>query len=121
MKEWRPLAEQGDADAQSMLGAMYSLGKGVPQDDKVAAKWFEKAAEQGDAGAQNQLGNMYDEGHGVSQSFIRAFMWWDIAASLGNNDAKRKRGIIEEQMTPADVLKAKQLAKECIAKVYKDC
>ena len=36
LKEWTPLAEQGDADAQSNLGVMYDNGAGVPQDDKAA-------------------------------------------------------------------------------------
>ena len=36
LAEWRPLAEQGDADAQYNLGRMYSQGKGVPQDDAEA-------------------------------------------------------------------------------------
>jgi len=27
LQEWRPLAEQGGADAQTMLGGMYQLAK----------------------------------------------------------------------------------------------
>jgi hypothetical protein len=79
------------------------------------------AAEQKSSANQYDLGLKYALGQGVAKDLTRAYMWWDIAASLGNKDAKRKRGIIEEQMIPADVLKAKQLAKECIAKGYKDC
>ncbi len=51
LKEWRPLAEQGDANAQFNLGSMYEYGEGVPQDDKEAARWFRLAAEQGYAKA----------------------------------------------------------------------
>ncbi len=32
LKEFRPLAEQGDADGQFNLGLMYELGRGVTQD-----------------------------------------------------------------------------------------
>jgi TPR repeat protein len=32
----RPLADQGDADAQNILGLMYAQGRGVPQDYVVA-------------------------------------------------------------------------------------
>ena len=32
LREWTPLAEQGDADAQNNLGEMYRKGDGVPQD-----------------------------------------------------------------------------------------
>ena len=33
LREWRPLAEQGDAGAQFNLGLMYNEGQGVPQDN----------------------------------------------------------------------------------------
>ena len=36
LREWRPLADQGDEFAQFMLGAMYHNGKGVVEDDKEA-------------------------------------------------------------------------------------
>ena len=38
LEEWTPLAEQGDAQAQSFLGVMYDNGEGVLQDYKTAAK-----------------------------------------------------------------------------------
>ena len=59
LKEWTPLAEQGDTDAQFSLGNRYRQGKGVPQDYKTAVKWYRLAAEQGYADAQGNLGVMY--------------------------------------------------------------
>ncbi len=47
LRESRPLAEQGNAIAQNNLGLMYDQGRGVPQDDARAVKWYSKAAEQG--------------------------------------------------------------------------
>ncbi len=44
-----PLAEQGNADAQSILGEMYDDGQGFAQDYAEAVKWYRKAAEQGQA------------------------------------------------------------------------
>jgi TPR repeat protein len=55
LREWKPLAELGDARAQSMLGWMYDVGQGVSQDYKTAVKWYRLAAEQGDADAQHNL------------------------------------------------------------------
>ena len=49
-------AEQGHAGAQLALGFMYAYGRGVPEDDTEAVKWYRKAAEQGHAEAQNSLG-----------------------------------------------------------------
>ncbi len=40
LREWRPLAEQGNADAQFFLGVMYYKGRGVPQDYVEAIIWF---------------------------------------------------------------------------------
>lgn len=40
LKEWKPLAEQGDEFAQSNLGIIYENGIGVPQDYKEAVKWY---------------------------------------------------------------------------------
>jgi TPR repeat protein len=59
LKELRPLAEHGDAQAQGVLGRMYDFGHGVPQDYKEAVKWYRLAADQGLATAQNHLGWMY--------------------------------------------------------------
>jgi TPR repeat protein len=37
LRLWRPLADQGNADAQRNLGKMYRKGEGVPQDFSEAA------------------------------------------------------------------------------------
>ena len=161
LEEWRPLAEQGNADAQYKLGTMYRHGEGVTQDYKMAIKWLKLAAEQGNASAQSNLGAIYDQGLGVTQDssaafkwfklaaesrngysqfilgemynqgrgvtrdYIRAHMWWNIAASeelaSGMELARREFVKIQMDMTPAEVSKAQQLARECIAKQYKDC
>ena len=52
----RAPAEQGDAEAQFNLGVMYANGRGVPQDDSEAVRWYRLAADQGHAGAQFNLG-----------------------------------------------------------------
>ena len=49
LKEWRPVAEQGEATAQGLLGAMY-LGGGyaaVPKDYVQAHMWFNLAGAEG--------------------------------------------------------------------------
>ena len=47
LREWRTLAEQGDAEAQNRLGIMYLLSQGVPQDLVLAHLWLSLAARQG--------------------------------------------------------------------------
>ena len=65
LRFWRPLAEQGNAEAQYALGFMYADGQGVPQNHAEAAKWWRLAADQGNTFAQYNLGTLYDNGHGV--------------------------------------------------------
>ena len=56
-------AENGDVNAQSMLGQLYYYGaRGVKQDYTLALRYFEKAASQGDAGAMSNLGHMFAQG-----------------------------------------------------------
>jgi TPR repeat protein len=62
LKEWQPLAEQGDFSAQYYLGYMYRKGEGVTQDYKTAVKYYTLAAEQEHDAAQSFLGNMYRKG-----------------------------------------------------------
>ena len=120
--KWYTLAaEQGDADAQYNLGFMFDEGKGVPENDKTAVKWWTLAAKQGNADAQFNLGLMYATGQGVVQDNVYAHMWWSIAASSGDKDAIENRDEVAGEMTPSQLEKAQDLARECVRKKYKDC
>ena len=69
-------AEQGNADAQLILGYMYDTGRGIPQNDTEAVRWYRMAAEQGNATAQLKLGVMYFEGRGVPQNDTESVQWF---------------------------------------------
>ena len=47
LREWRPLAEQGDTAAQYRLGTMYSNGEGIPKNGVYAYMWYNVAASAG--------------------------------------------------------------------------
>jgi TPR repeat protein len=51
---WMLAADQGLANAQCYLGAMYDKGTGVRQDFPNAFKWWKLATEQGYADAQSR-------------------------------------------------------------------
>ena len=121
LTEWKPLAEQGDAGAQYYLGLTYGKGEGVIEDYKEAVKWFRLAAEQGYAIAQGNLGVSYFSGKGVIQDNVYAHMWWNIAAASGDEKARGKKDTLVKRMTPQDISKAQDLARECVKKNYKDC
>ena len=94
LREWEPLAEQGDARAQSNLGQMYQQGRGAPQADKTAVKWFRLAAEQGNAVAQSNLGLMYEKGRGVPEDDKEAVKWYNLAAEQGDAGAQYNLGLM---------------------------
>jgi len=96
LKEWRPLAEQGDAAAQLNLGFMYRLGQGVPQDYKEALRWFRLAAAQGVAMAQHHLGWKYETGEGVPQDDTEAVQWYRLAAAQGWAMGQNSLGVMYE-------------------------
>ena len=52
---FRPLAEQGNAKAQSLLGVMYRWGEGVARSAVHAFIWFSRAAARGDTRAKAEL------------------------------------------------------------------
>jgi uncharacterized protein len=85
LKESTPLAKQGNAEAQVILGKMYLKGQGVITDPDEALKWFKASAVQGNAEAQFFLGSIYllpqkDVAEGVK--------WTLLSAEQGNQDAQ---------------------------------
>jgi uncharacterized protein len=107
----RPLAEQGDARAQTSLGGMYYNGQGVQRDYVEAAKWVRKSAEQGYAPAQADLGVMYWNGQGVPQDAVLAYMWLYMAAAQ-EPDAVEERDVAASQMTSNEIAEAQKMARE---------
>ncbi len=94
LSEWRPLAEEGNAEAQNMLGYMYRYGQGVTQDFEQARLWYRRAADLGNARAQNNLGAMYRQGLGMPQDYQEAFRWFLRAAEQGNGGAQNHVGLM---------------------------
>jgi len=116
LREWRPLAEKGNAGAQLNLGFMYDNGYGVSQNYKEAIKWYRKAAEQGNDRAQYNLGLMYDSGYGVTQDYVQAHMWYNIAGVDGESVAVSYRDFVAKEMTSDQIAEAQKLAREWIGK-----
>jgi len=120
-KWFRLAAEQGLAAAQHDLGEMYFQDRGDTGDYSDGVKWLRLAAESGHSWSQNYLGLIYKEGKGVIEDSVYAHMWFNIAASNGVNSAKLNKDTLVKRMTPQDISKAQDLARECVKKNYKDC
>ncbi|MBF0161807.1 MAG: SEL1-like repeat protein [Magnetococcales bacterium] len=77
-------ARQGDAVAQTNLGAMYLHGVGVRRNVSKAQYWFQRAAEQDEGLAQFNLGVLAQEGQGGSRDDQKAVHWFRRVASQTN-------------------------------------
>lgn len=89
-------AEQGDPDAQFLLGRAYQFGEedggrlpGIPRDDDQALTWIRKAADQGLPQAQFWLGKYWRGDHGRFANAVvpdpgRALAWFRRAAEQGH-------------------------------------
>ena len=106
LKLMMPLAAQGDAVAQAIVGWMYQNGWGVPKDYGEAVKWYRPAAAQGNALAQNNLGGMYAYGRGVRQDDVLSYM----RLSVGKTNPKN----FVSKMTSAQIAQAQKMAKRCV-------
>ena len=90
VKQRRVAVEQGDAEAQFILGLRYALGEGVPENDAEAVKWYRFAAEQGGASAQFNLAVKYATGEGVLRSGAAAADWYYKAGLAYLEEGKRE-------------------------------
>ena len=94
--ELSPAALFGNAEAQTYLGLMYTMGRWVAQDFDEAVRWWRKAADQGYARAQHNLGVAYLSGRGVAQDDIEAGRWFRRAADQGAMRSQSSLGFIYE-------------------------
>jgi uncharacterized protein len=97
MREWQPLADQGQAVAQYNLGLLYANGQGVTKDDAKARQWYEKAAAQGHTEAQVNLGILLMYARGGQQDYKMAVYYLRLSANHGNDLAQRRLGQMYER------------------------
>ena len=112
LREFRPLAEQGNAVAQFHLGVMYEYGRGAEWNPLEAVTWYRKAALGGHRKAQAQLGTFYLRGHVVGKNDVEAYAWLDNAALQGDRNAARARDELAESLAPDVVARGKERSRQ---------
>ena len=73
-----PLAEDGNPEAQALVGLMYFLAWNIDQNIPEAIKWLTRAAEQGRGDAAHNLGSVH-----VSIGSPESKVWYRRARELG--------------------------------------
>ena len=90
----REAAVKGDPTAQFEIATRFAEGNGVPQDQKQAFAWYERAAMRGLASSQFRLGAYYERGIGVTADAERAKVWYRRAADQGHVRAMHNLGVL---------------------------
>ncbi len=100
IREWQPLADEGNPMALYNFAVLYELGLGVNADRNQAADLYARAAEQGLADAQYEIGNLHMNGFYGSRDRDEAIAWSQSATGQGHSDAIDKlsaRGVFDRQ------------------------
>ena len=121
LREWMPLADDGDAASQNLLGAMYATGKGVERDYLEANKWYSLAARQGYVPAQAALGLVYMHGLGVIPNYETAYMWFEVAMQNGSDQAEKHQETLKPTLDADAVTDALWRAQDCVSSGYEVC
>ena len=84
-----PLSAKGFATAQTVLGGMYAIGRGVERDAQRATQLYASAAHNGDAQAMYLYGYALDTGTGIDQNRELAKMWMQRASDSGQIELQK--------------------------------
>lgn len=87
-QQLKQMANEGNVEAEYVVGMCYYSGEGVTQSYTEAVKWYHMAAVHGNVNAQYDLACCYHTGEGVSQSHTEAVRWFRKAAEQGDVKAQ---------------------------------
>jgi TPR repeat protein len=93
-REFRRLAEKGDAKARLRLAILYDKGEGGGRDVGEAARWYGLAADEGLAVARFNLGSLYEHGDGVKKNLDEAVRLYRQAAEQNLAHAQYNLGVL---------------------------
>lgn len=120
MRHLRLAAESGEAASQFNLGILYDSrlddnGYAIEGNRMEAIKWLLAAAEQGLPRAQSKLAELYAGGPNASGNYVNACAWFLLAATscrgIHRDQARSGYERIASHLTPAQLVKAKRLAR----------
>ena len=92
----RPLADQGNPEAQLYIGLMYDNGQGVKKNHVEAMAWYRKAGANGNTRALYLIGESYFSGDGAKPNYAEAAKWLRKPAEQGDSDAQDSLGWLYE-------------------------
>jgi TPR repeat protein len=125
---WKPMAGNGDCDAQYALGLLYFNGLSVRKSHSTALKWWGEAAQQAQPQALNTLGVVYShlrvpyttleckKGCGEPKNLVKAYKWFGLAKEYGPprevQFAQKSIDRISSEMSDAEINEAQTMIDE---------
>lgn len=85
-----PLALKGYARAQTNLGEMFSMGRGLPRLERLGNWLHHLAAVKGDSHGQVRMGFIHALGDFVPKNENRAVYWFRLAANQGDPEGQQQ-------------------------------
>jgi hypothetical protein len=134
VRYWEPLLAKDDCDAEYMMGTVYFLRRGKPQDNTKALALWRKAADGNQQRGQWALGDLYYQGvsafHrcascGLERDLVMALTWYKLFEKSAKYDGEKKYlsfiiPKITAEMTPEQIKAAEERAQSW-KPVPKDC
>jgi len=93
-RAFKPMAEQGIAEAQNNIGFLYEKGFGVKRNYATAISWYTRSANQNLPEAQHNLGMLNYRGYGVQQNMTIAKRWFTKASDQNLGPSHYMLGLI---------------------------
>ena len=116
-------AENGNVEAQLMIGSAYLNANIVDTNCKEGVRWYKLAAANGNGVAQHNLGGLYFDGQCVPINYVYGYMWWSLAVAQNDTELDKRilNGYATNKMTREQVSEAQRLASMCYKNNYKNC
>ena len=90
---WRPMAVQGNSDAEAYLAEVMYEQKGDAAAAREAFDWATKSADQGNGSGELVLGSLYKHGYGTPVNMQQAKYW----INKGQADTKAQQAQAQQQ------------------------
>ncbi|MBQ5816198.1 MAG: sel1 repeat family protein [Oscillospiraceae bacterium] len=91
---YQKAAKKGYTSAESNLGTLYLLGRGVEKNPEKAFQLFQSAADKGNTGAEYRLALCYEKGWGVEPCEDAAVEYYKKSADKGFTKAEYSLGCL---------------------------
>jgi hypothetical protein len=92
VKWYKKAAEQGNAEAEAMLGATYLFGGGVYYNYYEGMRLLRESANGGIVESNFTIGLIFANGSGVPQDYAEAAQWYRRGAERGDFDSQQEMG-----------------------------